>query len=143
MRRNAKTSVLIVDDDASTRFVLTRALEGLDYRTRSVEDGIEVREIIAREHFDLLVIDLYMPGMNGFELLRQIRKPNPGLLPVPKTPRDVPIIVISGEAEVESVANVKALGADLHLAKPLDINQFEDQVRATLRARKTNTAPSC
>jgi CheY-like chemotaxis protein len=139
--RNARTSVLVVDDDASTRFVLARTLEGLGLQAHVVEDGMDVGEIIAKERFDLLVIDLYMPGMNGFELLRQIRKPAPGLLPVPKTPNDVPIFVVSGECAAESVANIKALGANLHIPKPIDINEFEDHVRAALRARGEKSVP--
>lgn len=143
MRRSGKKSVLVVDDDASTRFVLGRTLEGMGYQARVVEDGVDVREIIAKERFDLLVIDLYMPGMNGFELLRQIRKPSAGLLPQPKTPSDVPIIVVSGECAAESVANIRSLGADLHLPKPLDLDGFEAHVRATLRARGEKRSPGC
>lgn len=136
MNRSTKTNVLVVDDDDSARFVLSRSLEGLGYQVRVADDGADVPELIARERFDLLVIDLYMPGMNGFELLRQIRKPLPGLLPVAKTPSDVPIVVVSGESAPDSLANIRALGADLHMPKPIDLNLFEDGVRATLRARR-------
>jgi CheY-like chemotaxis protein len=98
----------------------------------AAEDGADVPELIARERFDLLVIDLYMPGMNGFELVRQIRRPARGILPAPRTRFDVPILVVTGESRPESIANITALGADLHLHKPVDIDAFEDRVRSAL-----------
>lgn len=123
------TSALLVDDDASIRFVLGRALEGLGIRVTAVDDGAEVMPLICGHHFDLLVIDLYMPGMNGFEVLRQVRRMLPGLLPAPRTSRDVPVLVVSGEIEVESVDNARQLGATAQLPKPVDIDAFEAEVR--------------
>ncbi len=137
-----KAHILVVDDDASTRFVLSRILEGLGYHVRVAEDGVEVPEMIAKERFDLLVIDLYMPGMNGFELLRQIRKPQAGLLPAPRTPSDVPIVVVSGECAPDSIANVKSLGADRHIPKPVDLHRFEGEIRAALRAHREKARSS-
>jgi CheY-like chemotaxis protein len=120
---------LVVDDDASTRFVLSRALEGLGLRVVVAEDGADVPELVAVEHFDLLVVDLYMPGMNGFEVLRRIRRPDPGFLPVPRTPSNVRVLVVSGETNPASIANAKSLGADAYLSKPVDIDLFEQTVR--------------
>lgn len=131
-----RKTVLVVDDDASSRFVLSKAVEGLGFRAIVAEDGIDVPELVAKEHFDLLVLDLYMPGMNGFELLRQVRKPPAGLLPAPRTASDVPILIVSGESDPDSLANVKSLGADYHLSKPIDLNEFEDYVRTALRPRQ-------
>ena len=123
------TSALVVDDDASIRFVLGRALEGLGIRVTEVDDGAEVMAMICGHHFDLLVIDLYMPGMNGFEVLRQVRRSAPGLRPAPRTSRDVPVLVVSGEIEPESIANARHLGATAQLPKPVDIDDFEAEVR--------------
>lgn len=140
MQPRAKTTVLVVDDDASTRFVLSRSLEGLGMRVVAADDGTEVPSMIARERFDLLVLDLYMPGMNGFELMRQIRRPAAGLLPLPKTPADVPIVVVSGESDPDSISHVKSLGAALHLPKPIDLEQFEEAIQSVLRKHSSPSA---
>jgi CheY-like chemotaxis protein len=127
-------TVLLADDDESTRFVLSRALDALGIRVLRVEDGADVAEVAAAERFDLLIVDLYMPGMNGFEVLRRIRQPDPGFLPVPRTAPTVPVLVISGESHPASIANATARGADAYLVKPLDIDAFQATVQQLLDA---------
>jgi CheY-like chemotaxis protein len=124
-----KRAGLIVDDDESTRFVLARALEGLGFRVVVADDGADVPDLLVADRFDLLVVDLYMPGMNGFELLRRIRRPDPGFLPAPRTPSGVRVLVVSGEGHPASISNAKGLGADDYLVKPVDIDRFEQAVR--------------
>jgi CheY-like chemotaxis protein len=108
-----------------------------------VEDGAEVPELIASRHFDLLVLDLYMPGMNGFGVLRRIRQPDPGFLPVPRTPPSVAVIVVSGESHPASIANAKTLGADEYLVKPIDIDAFEQTVSRLLEKQKAPAQNRC
>ncbi len=127
-----KKTILIADDDASTRFVLSRALEGLGHRVILAEDGADVADLMAAHRFDLLVLDLYMPGMNGFGVLRRIRQPDPGFLPAPLTPSTVRVLVVSGEGQQASITNAKTLGADEYLVKPIDIDVFEATVRRLL-----------
>ena len=124
--------VLVVDDDDATRFVLARALDGLGLQVVVAEDGAEVPDIIAAELFDLLVVDLYMPGMNGFELLRQLRRPATGFLPAPRTSPAVQVLVVSGESHSASIANAKALGANAYLVKPVDLDVLDRTVRELL-----------
>jgi CheY-like chemotaxis protein len=128
---------LVVDDDQSTRFVLSRALAELGFKVVSAEDGSEVPGLIAAQHFDLLVMDLYMPGMNGFELLRQLRRPHSGFLPAPQTSPAVRVLVVSGESHPASIANAKALGADEYLVKPVDLELFDRTVRRLLSRERT------
>ena len=125
-------TVLVVDDDDSTRFVLSSVLEGLGIEVMRADDGADVGELVAANRFDLLVVDLYMPGMNGFEVLRRVRQPDPGFLPAPRTSPQVPVLVISGESHPASIANAKARGADAYLIKPIDIDTFEVTVRRLL-----------
>jgi adenylate cyclase len=127
-----KKRVLVVDDDPSSQFVLSRTLEALGHRVAVAEDGAVVPELIAQHPFDLLVVDLYMPGMNGFELLRRIRAPDPGFLPVPRTPPSVRVLVVSGEGNAASIANARRLGADGYLVKPVDVDEFEEMIRTLL-----------
>ena len=128
---------LVVDDDDSTRFVLSRALAGLGFHVSAAPDGADVPDLVWQHRFDLLVVDLYMPGMNGFELLRQIRKLDPRLLPAPRTSAAVRVLVVSGEGNPASIANAKALGADAYLVKPVDVDEFGDTVRQLLQADGT------
>ncbi len=129
-----RTSALVVDDDASVRFVLSKALEGLGIEVTTVDDGAEVMDLVTVRHFDLLVIDLYMPGMNGFEVLRQLRHLDASALPTPRTRIDVPVLVVSGESEPSTVANARRLGASAQLPKPVDILAFEATVRQLIAA---------
>ena len=128
------TAVLVVDDDDSTRFVLARALEGLGFAVTRAADGADVAELVAARRFDLLVVDLYMPGMNGFEVLRRLRQPDRGFLPARRTPPTVPVLVISAEGHPATIANAKARGANAYLVKPVDIDTFETTVRQLLGA---------
>jgi len=134
-RRMPASTVLIADDDDSTRWVLTQALESLGMEVVRTDDGADVAELAAATHFDLLILDLYMPGMNGFEVLRRIRQPDPGFLPAPRTPSTVPVVVVSGESSPASIANAKARGADAYLVKPLDIDTLEATIRQLLGSK--------
>jgi len=127
-----KRRALVVDDDDSSRFVLSRALEALGFQVIVAEDGADVPELAAQHPFDLLVVDLYMPGMNGFELLRRIRTPDPGFLPAPRTRPSVSVLVVSGESNAASIANAKSLGANGYLVKPVDVEELEHTVHTLL-----------
>lgn len=126
--------ILLVDDDESMRFVLSNALRNLGARVTVLEDGAEVPEAVASRHYDLVVMDLYMGGMNGFEVLRRLRKPEEGRLGGGPTSCDVPVVVVSGETDAASVANARARGANEYLFKPVDLGQLETTVRDLLRA---------
>jgi len=126
-------SVLIADDDPGVRFVVSRTVERLGCRVRVLEDGADVPEAVCDERFNLLVLDLYMPGMNGFEVLRQLRRRDPDLLPAPKTPRDVRVLILSSENNAASIEHARAAGADSYLTKPFDIDELADRVLQLLR----------
>lgn len=125
----------MIDDDDSTRFVLSQALGDLGFDVVSAVDGADAPQITLDEAFDLLVVDLYMPGMNGFELLRQLRQADSRLLPARRTAPTVPIVVVSGESQAASIANAKRLGADAYLVKPVDIHVLASTVLGLLKAK--------
>lgn len=120
---------LIVDDDRSTRFVLRDALRQLGWTAEEVEDGSVVEEHLERQRYDLLLLDLYMPGMNGFEVLRRIRQPHAGVLPVWKTPPTVGIVVLSGAAGRDGLSFAGRLGANACLQKPFELADLLAAVR--------------
>ncbi len=115
---------LIVDDSDGVRFVLRQALKRAGWEVTEVEDGSEVEGRLAAEHFDLVLLDISMPGMNGLEVLRRLRKYEPTLLPVWKTPPDVKVLVISGAASREGFAFARRIGANACLRKPFNVDEL-------------------
>jgi CheY-like chemotaxis protein len=124
---------LIVDDDRSIRFVLREALREQGWTAEEVDDGAVVEERLERQRYDLLLLDLYMPGMNGFEVLRRIRQPHAGVLPVWKTRPTVGIVVLSGAAGPDGLNFAGRLGADACLQKPFEIADLLAAVRSIKR----------
>jgi CheY-like chemotaxis protein len=115
---------LIVDDDRSVRFVVREALRNHGWEVEEADDGALVEERLESTRYDLLLLDLYMPGMNGYEVLRRIRQPHAGVLPVWKTPPDVRIVVLSGAAGQGGLDFAERLGADSCLRKPFDVDEI-------------------
>lgn len=127
------SQALIVDDDQSVRFVLRKALQEGGWTVREVDDGSVVEEELENERYDLLLLDLYMPGMNGFEVLRRIRQPHAGVLPVWKTPSTVAIVVLSGAAAQDALSFASRLGADACVRKPFEIDDVLAAIRCISR----------
>jgi CheY-like chemotaxis protein len=115
---------LIVDDEPSIRTVLAGALRAAGWTVRELDDGALVEEALEDEHFDLIVLDLYMPGMSGYEVLRRVRRYRRELRPFWKTAADVRIIVLSGAAGEEGLSFARRIGADASVSKPFDLNDF-------------------
>jgi CheY-like chemotaxis protein len=128
-----KGQALIVDDDQSVRFVLRRALQDGGWTVREVDDGSVVEEELEQRRYDLLLLDLYMPGMNGFEVLRRIRQPHAGVLPLWKTPPTVGIVVLSGAAAGDALRFASRLGADACVRKPFEIDDVLAAIRGISR----------
>ncbi|MEO8604207.1 MAG: response regulator [bacterium] len=124
---------LIVDDDKSIRFVLSQTFKQQGWAVEEVDDGSVVEEELEARRFDLLLLDLYMPGMNGFEVLRRIRQPRAGVRPLWRTPADVGIVVLSGAAGRDGLNFAAKLGADVCLEKPFDIKELLAAVRGIKR----------
>jgi CheY-like chemotaxis protein len=120
---------LIVDDDQSVRFVLREALQETGWSVAEIDDGSLVEEQLEQRRYDLLLLDLYMPGMNGFEVLRRIRRPEAGMQTVWKTPPTVRIIVLSGAAGRSGLEFAARLGADACLTKPFEVSDLLAAVR--------------
>ena len=112
---------LIVDDDRSIRLVLRQALLAHGWEVEEADDGAAVEDRLEATRYDLLMLDLYMPGMNGYEVLRRIRQPHGGVLPVWKTLPDVRIIVLSGAAGREGLDFAERLGANACITKPFEV----------------------
>jgi len=122
---------LIVDDDPSIRFVVRAALTARQWTVDEIDDGSAVEERLEATRYDLLVLDLYMPGMNGFEVLRSVRQPLGSVRPLWRTPPAVYIVALSGRAGIDGLTFAARLGADTCLAKPFEVSELLAAVRAS------------
>jgi CheY-like chemotaxis protein len=122
--RRAAT-ILVVDDSISVRKVVARYLRMLGYAVEEVSDGLEALGKIRTTAYDLILTDLEMPRMDGFELVAELSR-----LTIART---VPVLVASTRSDPETRAQVLGLGAREFLAKPIDSDDLAVRVRALLR----------
>jgi two-component system cell cycle response regulator len=105
-------SILVVDDDRINRMVLSRDLERDGYRVTAVEDGGRALEALTAEPFDVVLLDVLMPELDGYETLTRIERD--------EKLRHVPVIMVSALEDIESVVRCIELGAADYLPKPFD-----------------------
>ena len=117
-----KRRILIVEDDADISMVEEAYLEAAGFETRIVTDGTGISSLIKKEEYDLILLDLMLPGKSGYEICREIRDEV-----------DVPILMVT--ARTESVDKVRGLGlgADDYISKPFDPAELVARVNANLR----------
>jgi CheY-like chemotaxis protein len=137
---------LIIDDDESVRFVLRNALADTGWQVAEIEDGSEAEDALKATSYSLIVLDLHMPGMNGFEVLRKLRSHDRVGKRTWKTRPDVPVLVISGHAEQAGLSFAERIGADASLTKPFEIADVQ-RIAHELEGRKrqigaVKTAPA-
>jgi DNA-binding response OmpR family regulator len=118
--------ILVVDDIEDIRSLLQEALQANGYSTLEAADGREALSIIETEPPDLVILDIAMPVMSGFQVLRQLRKNS-----------DIPVIMLSARTDTVDKVESLELGADDYITKPFEIAEMTARVEAVLRRRKT------
>ena len=117
-------TILIVDDSRTVVAAFTKVLKQAGFRTIAATNGLEGVEA-AKQHLpDLILMDVVMPGLNGFQATRQIRKH--------ETTADIPIIIVSGEQQATEQFWGKRVGANAFLTKPINRGQFFGKIFETL-----------
>ncbi len=106
------SSLLVVDDNSVNRIMLSRYISKLGYQATLAENGRQALDKLGNEPFDLVLLDVQMPEMDGYQVLEHL-KADPGL-------RDIPVIMISAVEEIESVVRCIELGAQDYLPKPFN-----------------------
>ena len=114
--------VLIVDDEPGIRLLLRRYLEREGYRVVEATDGAAALQQLAAQPVDLAVVDVMMPKVDGFELVRQLRVSS-----------DIPVILLTGKGEESARVAGLELGADDYVTKPFSMPELVARVRARLR----------
>jgi two-component system phosphate regulon response regulator OmpR len=130
-----KTKILVVDDDARLRDLLHRYLTEQGFVVRAVADATEMNRQLARERYDLMVLDLMLPGEDGLSICRRLRGGN----------ESMPIIMLTAKGDdVDRIVGLE-VGADDYLPKPFNPRELVARVQAVLRrqpAREPPGAPS-
>jgi two-component system KDP operon response regulator KdpE len=117
--------VLIVDDEPPIRRFLRTGLTSQGYQTIEAEDGPSVRNVLRQNAVDVVVLDLGLPGLDGFEIIRQLRAEG----------STVPIIVLSSRTDEAGKVRALDLGADDYVSKPFGMDELLARLRAALRHR--------
>jgi len=123
--------ILITEDDASLAEALQFSLKQSGYAVDWVSNGAAADEALKENGFGLLILDLGLPKLDGFEVLRRLRLRDPAL----------PVLILSGREQPEEKVNGLDLGADDYLVKPFSLNELQARVRALLRRGQGRAAP--
>lgn len=113
--------ILIVDDEKPICDLIDLNLSASGYRCKSVQDGLMAIDLIEKEVFDLILLDIMLPGADGYDIMEYIR------------PLKIPVIFITAKHEVKDRVKGLKLGADDYLVKPFDVVELIARVEAVLR----------
>lgn len=126
------SSILIVEDEERIARVLEIELEYEDYRVSKAATGLEGLEAFQKGDFDLVLLDVMLPGLSGIEVLRRIRSHD----------EHTPVILLTAKSSVEDKVSGLDLGATDYVTKPFQIEELLARIRAALRLHSKMQAPS-
>jgi DNA-binding response OmpR family regulator len=115
--------ILIAEDDPVLADGLTRSLRASDYAVDYASDGNEADHVLAAQTYDLVILDLGLPKLDGFEVLRRMRRRSSRM----------PVLVLTARDNLDDRVKGLDLGADDYLTKPFDLPELEARVRALIR----------
>jgi len=121
-----RLEVLLVDDNDDGRTMLRQVLEGAGHRVTEAVDGPQALDRAIAGAFDVALIDIGLPGLDGLEVARRLRRMGPRLA-------TTLLVAITGYGAPQDHARSRAAGFDLHLVKPVDGVDLLDQVQRLLR----------
>jgi two-component system, OmpR family, KDP operon response regulator KdpE len=121
-------SILLVDDEAPMRRLLSTNLKACGFAVHAAADGFEAMRLIEERQFDLLLLDVNMPGPSGLQLLEAVRRE-----------ADIPILMISADRRESDILRAFNLGVDDYLCKPFGVAELLARVKALLR--RTTSVP--
>lgn len=123
----AAKKIMIVEDERRIARFLQMELEHEGFETETEENGRRAYERIVQEQYDLVLLDIMLPDMDGLEVCRRVREIS-----------DVPIIMLTAKDDVEDKVNGLDIGADDYITKPFAIQELLARVRAAIRVHKAN-----
>lgn len=120
-----KINILVVEDDNDINKLLCKIIKNSDYEPTSAYSGTEALMYLEKQRWDLVLLDLMLPGMDGEAVLEKIREQGP-----------TPVIIISAKNEKETKINTLRSGADDYITKPFDIEEVSARIDSLLRRYK-------
>ncbi len=121
-----KANLLYVEDDKDLSFVTLDHLEGEGYKVTHCKDGNEAMEVIGKQTFDLCILDIMLPGFNGFDIAKKIRSID----------HEVPIIFLSAKSHKDDRIHGLTIGADDYMTKPYSIEELILKIEIFLKRNK-------
>ena len=118
--------ILVVDDDKNTRRLLTAVLEAENYSVSTAENGEEALAVLDKTHVDLIMLDIMMPKMDGYELTTLLRETN----------NDLPVLMLTAKQLPEDKHKGFQSGTDDYMTKPIDETEMLLRIKALLRRAK-------
>ena len=118
--------ILVVDDDKNTRLLFRAVLEGAGYTVTTAEDGVKALSVMDRAHVDLVVLDIMMPNMDGYEFTRLLRE----------SQNNLPILMVSAKQLPADKHKGFLAGTDDYMTKPIDDEEMIYRIKALLRRAK-------
>src|ERR1700674_4492047 len=109
-----RTKILLIDDEAPSREALTLLLKSADYDVKSAGSGNEAFELLAEDGFDIIITDLFLPDLDGIDILKQVKSASP----------EMEVILITGHAAAETAVRAMKEGAFDYITKPLNIDEL-------------------
>ncbi|MBN8825797.1 MULTISPECIES: response regulator transcription factor [unclassified Spirosoma] len=125
-------NILIIEDDRRIAQNISRGLQEEGYATQVVYEGLNGRQMALQPGVDLIILDINLPGLSGFEVCRSVRAEKPQL----------PIIMLTALGEIEDKVEGLALGADDYLVKPFDFRELLARVSTCFRRTALSANPS-
>ena len=121
--------IMVVEDDTELRYLFCAVLTEKGYHTLPAVDGVEAFDILERSYVDLIISDVMMPRMDGFELIEELRSAH----------YDMPILIITARDGLEDKRRGFRAGTDDYMVKPIDVNEMVWRVEALLRRSQINS----
>jgi len=118
--------VLVVDDEPDFLETLVKRLKRRKVDASGVSSGVEAMQLLEQEHFDVVILDIRMPGMDGLETLREMKRKRPLM----------EVILLTGHASVESGMQGMQLGAFDYVMKPAELEDILEKVRQAFERKK-------
>ena len=118
--------ILVVDDDKNTRLLFKAILEHENYTVSVASNGVEAMEVMDKEHIDLVVLDIMMPQMDGYEFTRMLREAD----------NNLPILMVSAKQLPQDKKKGFLVGTDDYMSKPIDGEEMVLRIKALLRRAK-------
>jgi two-component system alkaline phosphatase synthesis response regulator PhoP len=126
--------ILAVDDESDVLLVVKAGLENEGFQVLTASNGIDALDVAREERPDLIVLDVMMPKMNGFEVLRELK--------AGEATATIPVVMLTGLSDSQKIRQAILSGTDYYVVKPFDFDDLVMKIRTALRDSGFDTAPA-